>query len=251
MEQPVVVSFPTLRPAQRRRLAAAPSSEVAEIRAMFREINRQYLAHQPSPVYLAVKRAMDVLISAFFIVAVLSWVLPIVALLVKLTSRGPLFFIQKRTGLHGAEFDCFKFRTMRVNDEAHIRQACANDTRITPVGRILRASHLDELPQLLNVFLGDMSLVGPRPHMLYHTRFYGQKIPFYNLRHEAKPGMTGMAQIKGYIGEITVERELRKRIQWDVYYLKNRGFGLDLHIVLATGLQVLGKVFPFLKQQKD
>lgn len=218
---------------------------------MFREINRQYLAHQPSAVYLAAKRFMDVAVSAFFIVTVLSWVLPIVALLVKLTSKGPLFFIQKRTGLHGVEFDCFKFRTMRVNDEAHVRQACANDARITPVGRILRASHLDELPQLLNVFLGDMSLVGPRPHMLYHTRFYGQKIPFYNLRHEAKPGMTGMAQIKGYIGEITVERELRKRIQWDVYYLKNRSFRLDLHIVLMTGMQVLGKVLPFLKQRKD
>lgn len=188
---------------------------------------------------------MDMLVSAFFILAVLSWTFPIIALLVKLTSRGPLFFIQKRTGLHGVEFDCFKFRTMRVNDQANTHQATANDSRITPVGRLLRASHLDELPQLLNVFLGDMSLVGPRPHMLYHTRFYGQKIPFYNLRHEAAPGMTGMAQIKGYIGEITVERELRKRVQWDVYYLKNRSLALDMHILLMTGLQVILKLVPF------
>ncbi len=232
-----------------RRTTATPPSEIAEIRAMFREMSRQYLAHQPSPFYRILKRGMDLLVSGIFILLLLSWSLPIIALLIKLTSRGPVFFIQKRTGLYGCSFDCYKFRTMRVNAEAHTQQAIANDPRITPIGRFLRCSHLDELPQLFNVFLGDMSIIGPRPHMLYHTQYYAGKIPFYNLRHEAAPGMTGMAQIKGYIGEITEERELRKRIQWDVYYLKNRGIALDLHILGQTVLEVLYKVAPGLRKE--
>jgi putative colanic acid biosynthesis UDP-glucose lipid carrier transferase len=164
-----------------------------------------------------------------------------VAILIKLTSKGPVFFIQKRTGYKGVEFDCFKFRTMHVNADADTKQATNNDKRITTIGKFLRLTHLDETPQFFNVLLGDMSIVGPRPHMLYHTRYYSQFIPYYNLRHEATPGMTGMAQIKGYIGEITVERELRKRIQWDVYYLKNRSILMDIKIILATFGQVIEK----------
>ena len=139
------------------------------------------------------------------------------------------------------DFDCFKFRTMYVNDEADTKQATSNDKRITLVGKFLRLTHLDETPQFFNVLLGDMSIVGPRPHMLYHTRYYAQTIPYYNLRHEAVPGMTGMAQIKGYIGEINMERELRKRIQWDIYYLKNRSIWLDITIVFTTFAQVIVK----------
>ena len=180
-------------------------------------------------------------VSMVFILLVMSWVYPIVALLIKLTSRGPVFFIQKRTGYKGMDFDCFKFRTMYVNDEADTKQATSNDKRITLVGKFLRLTHLDETPQFFNVLLGDMSIVGPRPHMLYHTRYYAQTIPYYNLRHEAVPGMTGMAQIKGYIGEINMERELRKRIQWDIYYLKNRSIWLDITIVFTTFAQVIVK----------
>ena len=139
---------------------------------------------------------------------------------------------------------------MRVNADAHTKQATANDCRITRVGRFLRASHLDELPQLLNIFLGDMSLIGPRPHMLFHTRYYAEKIPFYHLRHEATPGMTGMAQINGFIGEITNERELRKRIHWDIYYLKHRSIGLDLYILFQTFLHAVRRVFPFGKREE-
>lgn len=246
MEQPIVLKLPVERPISR---PVAPPSDISEIREMFREMNQRYMVYQPPAYYMTLKRVIDVVISTVLIFGVLSWLLPILALLVKLSSRGPVFFIQKRTGLQGIEFDCFKFRTMYLNDEAHTRQASANDKRITPIGRFLRASHLDELPQLFNVLIGDMSIVGPRPHMLYHTRFYAQKIPFYNLRHEAKPGMTGMAQIKGYIGEINVDRELRKRIQWDVYYLKNRGIMLDTTIFFATVGQVFGKAFSIFRRK--
>lgn len=221
---------------------------MAEIRKMFRHMNQLYIAHQPSGAYLTAKRGMDL---AFSIVLLLltSWLFPILALLVKLSSRGPVFFVQPRTGLHGETFHCLKFRTMRVNDEAHTKQATANDSRITRVGRFLRASHLDELPQLLNIFLGDMSLIGPRPHMLFHTRYYADQIPFYHLRHEATPGMTGMAQINGFIGEITNDRELRKRIQWDIYYLQHRSIGLDLYILFRTFLQVLARLVPAGKKE--
>lgn len=237
MEQPFVIKLPVTQPSR----PAAPQSDVAEIREMFREMNNRYMVYEPPTYYQAIKRVMDVTVAMTFILLVMSWLYPIVAILIKLTSKGPVFFIQKRTGYKGIEFDCFKFRTMLVNDDADTKQATSNDKRITTVGKILRATHLDETPQFFNVLLGDMTIVGPRPHMLYHTRYYAQLIPYYNLRHEATPGMTGMAQIKGYIGEINQERELRKRIQWDIYYLKNRSIWLDINIVFTTFAQVIGK----------
>jgi putative colanic acid biosysnthesis UDP-glucose lipid carrier transferase len=207
---------------------------MASIRYMFQEMNQQYLEHQPASYYVAVKRIMDVSLSALFIVGVMSWLTPILAILIKLTSKGPVFFVQKRTGYMGMEFDCYKFRTMFVNEEANVKQVSINDKRITRIGKFLRVTHLDETPQFLNVLLGDMSVVGPRPHMVYHTHYYSECIPYYNLRLEVQPGMTGMAQIKDYIGEISVERELRKRIQWDIYYMKNRSVSLDINILITT-----------------
>lgn len=239
MEQPFVIKLPVTQPSRQ----AAPQSDVAEIREMFREINHRYTVYQPPAYYTALKRAMDITVSMTFILLVMSWVYPIVALLIKLTSKGPVFFIQKRTGYKSEEFDCFKFRTMVVNDDADTKQAVTNDKRITFVGKFLRMTHLDETPQFFNVLLGDMSIVGPRPHMLYHTSYYAKFIPYYNLRHEAIPGMTGMAQVKGYIGEINAERELRKRVQWDIYYLKNRSIWMDISIVLNTFGQVFTKAF--------
>ena len=222
---------------------------MAEIREMFREMNQRYIVDDVSSVYTNVKRFIDVATSMLIIIAVLSWLYPIIALLIKLTSKGPVLFIQERTGYLGLEFDCFKFRTMYVNDDAHTKQATTNDKRITPIGRFLRMTHLDETPQLFNVLLGDMSIVGPRPHMLYHTRFYAQSIPYYNLRHNAVPGMTGMAQVKGYIGEINMERDLRKRIQWDIYYLKNRSLWVDFKIFWATVGQVIGKALHIVRSK--
>ncbi len=184
---------------------------------------------------------VDIIVAVTFCILIMSWLYPIVALLIKLNSRGPIFFIQKRTGYKGVEFDCFKFRTMYVNADADTKQAITGDKRITAVGKFLRLTHLDETPQFFNVLIGDMSIVGPRPHMLYHTRHYSQFIPYYNLRHEVIPGMTGMAQIKGFIGEINGERELRKRVQWDIYYLKNRSIWLDIKIIFTTFVQVVQK----------
>lgn len=239
MEQPLVIKFPAepfIRQSQ-------PQTEITEIKEMFREMNQRYMVYQPPLYYFTLKRILDFTISALFIATVLIWLFPILALLIKLTSKGPVLFVQKRTGLLGKEFNCFKFRTMYTNKDADTKQAVLGDKRITTIGKFLRMMHFDEMPQLFNVLLGDMSLVGPRPHMLYHTRFYAQYIPYYNLRHEAAPGMTGMAQIKGYVGEINLERDLRKRIQWDIYYLKNRSIKLDIMILLSTAGQVFLKLF--------
>ena len=239
MEQPFVIKLPVIQSSRQ----TSQQSDIAEIREMFREMNHRYMVYQPSTYYTAVKRVMDITVAMTFILLVMSWVYPIVAILIKLTSKGPVFFIQKRTGYKGMEFDCFKFRTMYVNADADTKQATNNDKRITWIGKFLRSTHLDETPQFFNVLLGDMSIIGPRPHMLYHTRYYAQFIPYYNLRHEAVPGMTGMAQIKGYIGEINIERELRKRIQWDIYYLKNRSIWMDISIIFTTFAQVFIKGF--------
>lgn len=231
-------------------VAPIPQSSISHIRYMFEEINQLYLEHKPAAYYYATKRAVDIAISAIFILFVMSWVTPILALLIKLTSKGPVFFIQKRTGLMGAEFNCYKFRTMYVNDEADIKQVGINDKRITAIGKFLRITHIDETLQFFNVFLGDMSIVGPRPHMLYHTQYYSEVIPYYNLRLEVKPGMTGMAQIKDYIGEINGERELRKRIQWDIYYMKHRSMLLDIQILLTTAGKVVTKASGFINKDK-
>ncbi len=228
-----------------------PQSDIANIRYMFLEMNQQYMDHQPASYYYTVKRIMDVTISVVFIALIMSWLTPIIALLIKLTSKGPVFFIQKRTGYMGVEFNCLKFRTMFINDEADIKQVSINDKRITKLGKFLRLTHIDETPQFFNVLLGEMSVVGPRPHMLYHTRYYSECIPYYNLRLEVQPGMTGMAQIKDYIGEISVERELRKRIQWDIYYMKNRSIGLDLKILISTAGSVFRKILQPFTKKKD
>jgi len=229
-------------------IAPIPNTSISNIRYMFQEIDQLYLDHKPAAYYYSIKRFVDVTISLSFIVLVMSWLTPILALLIKLSSKGPVFFIQKRTGFMGEEFDCFKFRTMYVNEDAHLRQVSINDKRITRIGKFLRITHLDETAQFFNVLLGDMSIVGPRPHMLYHTNFYSECVPYYNLRLEVKPGMTGMAQIKDYIGEINGERELRKRVQWDIYYVKNRSIGLDLQIILTTFRKVFIKAADMLKK---
>lgn len=237
-------------PVQKVQAHSIPQTDMASIRYMFQEMNQQLMEHQPASYYMTVKRIMDVTLSLMFILLVMSWLTPILAIIIKLTSKGPVFFVQKRTGYMGTEFDCFKFRTMFVNDEADVKQVSLNDKRITKIGKFLRVTHLDETPQFFNVLLGDMSIVGPRPHMLYHTRYYSECIPYYNLRLEVLPGMTGMAQIKDYIGEISVERELRKRIQWDVYYMKNRSIGLDINILFTTFLCVVVKVYELITGRK-
>jgi len=180
------------------------------------------------------KRMFDILFSAFVMVFILSWLIPLLALLVKLESRGPVFFVQNRTGRNNNNFRCLKFRSMYVNNDANSKQASRNDRRFTRIGRILRKTNLDEMPQFLNVFFGDMSIVGPRPHMLKHTEEYSAIIQKYMIRHFLKPGITGWAQVNGYRGEITDEVHLRKRIEHDIWYMENWSILLDLRIIFLT-----------------
>lgn len=245
MEQSSTLEFTV----ERTPIVPIPQSNISNIRYMFQEINQLYLDHTPAAYYYPVKRMVDIAMSSIFIILVMSWLTPILALLIKLTSKGPVFFIQKRTGLMGAEFNCYKFRTMYVNEEADTTQVSINDKRITSIGKFLRISHLDETAQFFNVFFGQMSIVGPRPHMVYHTNYYSEVIPYYNLRLEVKPGMTGMAQIKDYIGEINGERELRKRIQWDIYYMKHRSLLLDMQILFTTARKVFVKASDFIQSK--
>ncbi|MEZ2440963.1 putative colanic acid biosynthesis UDP-glucose lipid carrier transferase [Chitinophaga sp. W3I9] len=180
------------------------------------------------------KRVFDIIFSSLVIVFILTWLIPLLALLIKLESRGPVFFIQYRTGRNNLNFPCLKLRSMYVNNEANAKQATRHDSRFTRIGRILRKTNLDEMPQFLNVFMGDMSIVGPRPHMLRHTEEFSRVIQQYMIRHFLKPGITGWAQVCGLRGEITEESHLRKRIEHDIWYMENWSVYLDLRIIFLT-----------------
>lgn len=185
------------------------------------------------------KRSFDIAFASLVIVALLSWLIPLMALVIKIDSRGPLFFFQKRSGRKGREFWCVKFRTMKVNHESHTKQATKNDVRVTKLGRFLRKTNLDELPQFLNVFMGHMSVVGPRPHMLAHTDYYSKKVDKYMVRHFVKPGITGLAQIKGYRGETHDIRSMINRVRMDIFYVENWSFYLDIKIIFLTMLKTI------------
>jgi Undecaprenyl-phosphate glucose phosphotransferase len=180
-----------------------------------------------------VKRIFDLSFSILFFVLFAWWIFPILAILIKLTSKGPVFFVQKRSGRNGEVFHCYKFRSMYVNQDAHEKSANQDDERFTPVGRFLRKSNLDELPQFFNVLKGDMSVVGPRPHMLKHTDQYSKIINTFMVRHFLKPGITGWAQVNGYRGDLTGNK-MSKRVEFDVWYLENWSFLLDLKIIFKT-----------------
>lgn len=180
------------------------------------------------------KRSFDVVVSSLFVVLLYSWLFPIIALVIKLTSKGPVFFTQKRTGKNGVPFDCYKFRSMRVNKDSDKLQASKNDDRVTPFGRFLRRTSIDEFPQLFNVLQNHMSLVGPRPHMLKHTEEYRQQVDRFMVRHFAKPGVTGWAQICGFRGETKTVKDMENRANADIWYIENWSFLLDLKIVLKT-----------------
>ncbi len=183
---------------------------------------------------LAFKRLFDIIVSLFILIFVLSWLIPIIAVLIKLESKGPVFFKQLRSGLDNKPFWCYKFRSMVVNNESDERQATTNDKRLTKVGLFLRKTSLDEFPQFLNVLKGDMSIVGPRPHMLKHTDYYGNLIDNYMVRLSIKQGVTGWAQVKGYRGETTEVAQMEKRVNYDLWYAKNWSFWLDMKIIFST-----------------
>jgi putative colanic acid biosynthesis UDP-glucose lipid carrier transferase len=180
------------------------------------------------------KRAFDVGFSLFIILFVFSWLFPILAILIKLGSKGPIFFVQIRSGRDNKPFKCYKFRSMKVNADSNKRQATRNDSRITKLGSFLRRSSLDELPQFFNVLIGNMSVVGPRPHMISHTKQYSQLIDKFMVRHFLKPGITGYAQINGLRGETKTTEAMMQRVEADVWYLENWSFLLDLKIIFLT-----------------
>lgn len=180
------------------------------------------------------KRGFDLFVSGFCILFLFSWLFPILAIAVKLSSKGPVFFKQERTGLNNRTFQCLKFRSMQVNKNADTEQATDGDPRITRVGNFLRKSNLDELPQFLNVFVGHMSLVGPRPHMLLHTAEYSKLIESYLSRHYVRPGITGWAQVNGFRGETTELWKMEKRVEYDMNYIENWNFWWDVRIMWLT-----------------
>ncbi|MBC7830027.1 MAG: sugar transferase [Chitinophagaceae bacterium] len=184
--------------------------------------------------YFILKRVVDIFVSVLFILFILSWFSVIIALIITADSRGLVFFIQRRVGKTGRSFPCFKFRTMIVNRESDNKRAVPNDPRITRVGKFLRNYNLDEFPQFLNVLLGHMSIVGPRPHMHSDCYAFAQTIPGYKFRTFVKPGITGLAQAKGFHGPVANQEVVKKRFEYDAFYVRNASVELDLRIITAT-----------------
>ncbi len=186
------------------------------------------------------KRSFDILFSSAFLLVSPIIFIP-VAIAIKVSSPGPVFFRQKRTGYMGNEFWCYKFRTMRVNTDADTVQASKHDPRKTRLGDFLRRSSIDELPQFFNVLRGDMSVVGPRPHMLKHTEDYSRLIGDYMVRHFIKPGITGWAQVRGYRGQTEELWQMQKRVEHDIWYIEHWSFLLDIKIIIRTVINALRK----------
>lgn len=220
-----------------------------EIDLFPRGFNTEY--YYDTPFYMArteplgrlrnklVKRLFDLLFSSLVIILIFPWLIPIIGLLIKLESKGPIFFIQKRSGYFGKEFYCYKFRSMTMNDESDDKQATKYDSRITQIGAFIRKTNIDEIPQFLNVFMGQMSVVGPRPHMLKHTAFYSNRIQDFMIRHKIKPGITGWAQINGYRGPTETVEKMNKRVQYDIWYMENWTILLDIECIFRTILNGL------------
>jgi len=181
-----------------------------------------------------IKRIFDIFFSLMATILVMSWLCPILWILVKLESKGPLIFKQKREGLNGDQFVCYKFRSMKINDLSDKVHATQNDARVTKVGSFLRKTSMDELPQFFNVLKGDMSVVGPRPHLRSLSIEYQKDVDNYLKRHVVKPGITGLAQVSGYRGEIRRKSDIKNRVRLDIFYIENWSFLLDIKIIVMT-----------------
>lgn len=180
------------------------------------------------------KRVFDVLFATVFLVTIATWLFPLIAIAIRLDSRGPVLFRQRRVGLNGETFECLKFRTMRFDPEGKFVQAQKNDPRITRVGAVLRRTNFDELPQFLNVLFGQMSVVGPRPHVADLDHIFAGVVPGYSMRNVVRPGVTGLAQVSGCRGETRSVREMTHRIRFDLFYIRSWSFVLDLKIIFLT-----------------
>lgn len=181
-----------------------------------------------------VKRFFEIFSVSIFLILIASWLFPIIALIIRLESKGPVFYKQLRHGQNNVPFYCLKFRSMKFEPESHFKQASKGDSRVTKVGAFLRKSSLDELPQLLNVLIGEMAIVGPRPHAIPMNREFAEKIENFMFRHMVKPGITGLAQAKGYRGEINDSFDMNSRLRYDLFYIKNWSFLFDLKIIFWT-----------------
>lgn len=193
--------------------------------------------------FFIAKRGMDLAIALLIVLLIFPWLFPVIILLIRLDSKGPVFFQQKRVGFLGGTFECYKFRTMYVNDAADTRQAIKDDPRITRIGKFLRKTGLDELPQFINVLLGQMSIVGPRPHMLKDSQEFAEVVANYQFRNLVRPGITGMSQVRGYRGPAATFQSIFRRYQWDAYYVRNINFFIDMKIMSETGLLLLKSIF--------
>ena len=189
---------------------------------------------QDETINKIIKRVFDVVFSLLIIIGILSWLTPILAIIIKLESKGPVFFIQKRNGLNYKEFNCYKFRSMYINDKADTDLASKNDVRITKIGKFIRKTSIDELPQFFNVLKGDMSVVGPRPHMVSVANLYAANVDKFMVRHFVKPGITGLAQTKGYRGEVETDEDIINRVKYDIFYMENWSILLDIQIIIKT-----------------
>lgn len=196
---------------------------------------RKTMLHDP--ITKAFKRSFDILFSLIIIFGLLSWLVPLLAILIKLESRGPIFFSQGRPGINEEEFFCLKFRSMKMNNSTE-KEASKNDPRVTKIGKFMRKTSIDEMPQFINVLFGEMSVVGPRPHLWSQNKAYGNKIKKYMVRHYVKPGITGLAQIKGYRGEIETDEDMINRIKYDVFYIENWSLILDMKIIFQTVINI-------------
>lgn len=185
-----------------------------------------------------IKRIFDIVFSLLVCVFILSWLTPVLWVLVKLESKGPLFFKQKREGINGKEFICYKFRSMKINNQSDEVHTTKNDERVTKLGAFLRRNSLDELPQFFNVLKGDMSIVGPRPHLESLSLEYQKEVDDYLKRHIVKPGISGLAQISGYRGEIKNKSDIKNRVRLDIFYIENWSFLFDIKIIIRTILNV-------------
>jgi len=205
--------------------------------------NTPVLMLRPEPLELTLNRLLkkifDLCFSILVIILIFPWLFPIVMLIIKLESPGPIFFRQDRSGRDNKSFSCFKFRSMYVNDLAHDKQAGKGDSRITKFGAFMRKTSIDELPQFFNVLLGNMSVVGPRPHMVNLAKEYGELIDNYSVRHYAKPGITGWAQVNGYRGETKKLSDMENRVECDIWYIENWSLLLDIKIIIRTIMNIV------------
>lgn len=204
-------------------------------------ILKRYSVNLLDSSQIIASRIFEIFVVSTFMIAIASWLFPIIALVIKMESKGPVLYKQLRHGQNNVPFYCLKFRSMKFEPESDFKQATKGDARVTKVGAFLRKSSLDELPQLLNVLIGEMALVGPRPHAIPMNKEFAEKIENFMCRHMVKPGITGLAQAKGYRGEINDSFDMNARLRYDLFYIKNWSFLFDIKIIFLTFYSLIFK----------